>query len=84
MRLRPGVVAWQEVDDEIVGLDERSAQYFAVSKTGTCLWRELAEGATPERLVDLLVESYAIDETRAKQDVERFVASLRASDLLEE
>jgi Coenzyme PQQ synthesis protein D (PqqD) len=84
LRLRTGDLEWREIDDEIVLLDGRQATYLSTNGSGTLLWRALADGATREQLVSLLVDAYAIDERRATADADEFVALLASKGLLTE
>jgi hypothetical protein len=82
MRLRDEALAWTDVDDEIVALDETTAMYLAANEAGALLWRALAGGATRDELVDLLARSYALPPDRAAADTDAFVGSLRERGLL--
>jgi hypothetical protein len=80
--LREQDLDWREIDDEIVVLDVRDAMYLAVRGSGAVLWRLLANTTTRDGLVDALVETYDIDETRAAGDVDEFLATLNERGLL--
>ena len=76
LRLRTDDLDWRELEGEIVALDLREAEYFAVNRTGTLLWRAIAGGASRPELVALLVDEFGLTETAAAEDVERFVTDL--------
>ena len=57
---------------------------LTANKAGAVLWHELASGATREQLAAALTARFAIDETTAARDVDRFLADLSARDLIEE
>jgi len=80
--LRGPDLDWREIDDEIVALDTRDAIYLAVRGSGAVLWRLLADSTTRGGLVNALVETYGIDETRAGEDVDAFLATLNERGLL--
>ena len=80
--LRGPDLDWREIDDEIVALDTRDAIYLAVRGSGAVLWRLLADSTTRGGLVNALVETYGIDETRAGADVDAFLATLNERGLL--
>jgi hypothetical protein len=80
--LRQDNLDWREIGDEIVALDAEAAQYLAVQGSGALVWRMLAESTTRNGLVDALVESYAIESTRATADVDEFLATLERRGLL--
>lgn len=82
LRLRTDGLDWRELDEEIVALDLNQSEYFAVNKTGTVLWRELAGGATRRDLAEVLVTRFALSEEAAAADVDRFVENLERRRLL--
>ena len=84
MRLKVDAVEWREVEGEVVALDVGASEYVSANKAGAVLWHELASGATREQLAAALTARFAIDETTAARDVDRFLADLSARDLIEE
>lgn len=84
MQLRQSGMTWQEVGSEIVVLDLDGSVYLAVNGSGTVLWKRLTEACSQDALVELLVEQFGIDESRARNDVADFLKALRARDLLVE
>ena len=82
LRLRTEELSWRQIDDEIVALDGRACDYLAVNGSGALLWPLLVDGATPEQLVSVLVDSYGIDQSRAAADTEAFVSALSDQGLL--
>ena len=81
-KLRSEELEWKQIDDEIVALDARRAEYLSIEGSGTSLWHALLTGATRSELVDSLIARYGIDEERAGADVDVFVADLAAKGLL--
>lgn len=73
---------WRDIDDEIVALDAKGAEYLAVQGSGAVLWRLLANPTTRESLVQTLVETYDIDAATAGDDVDEFLATLSDRGLL--
>lgn len=82
MKLRTYELEWKQIDDEIVALDGRRAEYLAVEGSGVALWQTLHAGASREQLIGLLVSRYRIAPERAGADVDAFIAELTAKDLL--
>jgi hypothetical protein len=82
LRLEPDAVEWREVDGEIVALDRVAGEYFAVTGSGTLLWRQLVEGSTTDALAETLVARFALERDAALRDVERFVAALDSRGIL--
>ena len=83
LRIRPGVVEWRELEQEVVAVDTRRSLYMAVNRSGAILWPALLEGAEVNELVDRLMEAYGLDRTTAARDVDTFVQALENQDLLE-
>lgn len=57
---------------------------ITLNATGAFLWEALQSGQTEQELTEKLLESYDVDETRAAEDVARFVQLLRQHELLEQ
>jgi Coenzyme PQQ synthesis protein D (PqqD) len=84
MRLRRERMVSTEVEDGTVLLDLETSTYFVVAGTGTFLLSCLVEGATKERLAELLVEKYEVDLETAKADVAKFLNHLEELQMLEQ
>lgn len=84
LRLRTDALKWREIEDEVVAVDMRSSTYLSANESAVLLWRELSQGTTRERLVELLSETYSLDAEQAGRDVDSFLADLTAQGLLEE
>jgi hypothetical protein len=64
-------------DETGVILDVDSLQVFSLNETAMFLVEELQAGATSrERLVERLLQDFAVDEATAAADVDHFVAEL--------
>lgn len=83
LRLRADAVDWRLVEDQVVALDRGRSVYLAINQSGAALWPPIAEGATRQELVRVLLESFDVDPARATADVDAFVADLNERDLLE-
>lgn len=83
LHLRGDGLDWRDFEGEIVALDLREAEYFAVNRSGAVLWQAVAQGATRQQLTALIVERFGLSEHEAAADVERFVADLERRGLLE-
>ena len=82
-RLDPTAAQWRHVEGEILGLDLRTEEYFAIKGSGVPLWERLAEGATEEELAALLAERYGLPVGTARADVTTFVTDLRERGLVQ-
>lgn len=83
LRLRSQSVAWRVAGTQVVALDLERFEYLLLNHSGAELWRLLATGASVGELTELLVRRYGVGVATAETDVERFVASLDARQLLE-
>ena len=82
-RLRQDAI-WREADGEVIAIDERLTNYVSTNSAGALLWKQLADGATPDELADRLVSTYGIERERAERDVGAFLADLDAQGFLED
>jgi hypothetical protein len=82
LKLAEESLTWREVDDEIVVLDRRSWMYMGVNGAGVLLWKEIINGASPQRLVQCLCDEYGIDVELATRDVAAFIDMLNSNRLL--
>ncbi|MBJ7328393.1 MAG: PqqD family protein [Solirubrobacteraceae bacterium] len=83
LRLRTDRLVFEQTGDEVVVLDLRTSSYLAINHTGRTLWPHLQDGATQTELTAILVAHHGTSQEVASADVDAFVASLRALDLLE-
>ena len=82
LRLNEAAVSWQEVDGEIIALQHDSSEYLSTNGTGALIWKSLAEGASREHLIGLIVREFGVDRTRATEDTDAFLDTLCAHGLL--
>jgi coenzyme PQQ synthesis protein D (PqqD) len=82
LELRRDAVEWRRIEGEVIAIDLERAVYLGVNGSGAVLWELLAHGTTRALLVDRLVEEFALDEDRAEEDVDRFLAELERRELL--
>ena len=83
VRLRADRLEWRAVGDEIVALDVADSTYLAVGPVGAAMWPLLAEGATLDDLVALVLERFKVDAETARRDIRAFLDQLAARDLIE-
>jgi hypothetical protein len=83
LRLREDRLEWREVNGEVVVLDIADSVYLSVNKTGSVLWPALVRGATSDELIQILRDSFSIDEAAAERDVDAFVSELTTRGLID-
>ena len=69
--------------DGMVLLDADQDSYFQLNSTGAAIWRELDSPATPEELVDKLIQAYQIEEEPCFEEVTSLLQVLLKNGLLE-
>jgi len=84
LKLPDGALTWREVDGEIVVLDRRTWTYLGVNGSGVLLWTQIVKGTTRSLLVECLRDTYDLDTSVAKHDVEAFLGTLSSHNLLVE
>ena len=83
LTLRAEAVDWREVDGQVVVLDRAGSVYLAVNAAGAALWPAIVAGTTRAQLVQILLDTFGVEQARAERDVDAFLASLSERDLLE-
>lgn len=76
------MVEWREVEGEVVALHLEKLVYLGINRSGTALWPLLVSGASKDDLVARLRDEFGLAPEEAAQQVEAFVSSLSAHDLL--
>lgn len=69
----------------VVPVGDAAARFNGMIKlndTGVFLWRRLSEGADEDALCHALCAEYEVDEAQAREDIRRFVATLRGAQIL--
>jgi hypothetical protein len=83
VRLRDDVTS-RQFEGDVMVLDLRSNQYFAIGGSGSLIFEALRSGdQTEDDLVALLLARYRVDEPKARADVRAFVDRLGGSGLLQ-
>lgn len=88
MRIKDGFVLKEIAGSYIVvPLRERIESFSAVinlNETSALLWKSLSKDLSEDELVQILLDSYDVDKTKAIEDVHDFVIKLKNADLIEE
>jgi len=70
------------IDGEIVLLNHETGRYQGLSGAGPDIWDRIQEPTEPTEIVSALVEEYDVDRDRAANDVDRFLETLAAEQLI--
>lgn len=81
IKIAPGV-SWPAVDGEMALHDARDGCYHALNASGAAIWRAFAGGKSFAEIVADLAEVHRVPVETIRQDVDQFVASMRALGLL--
>ena len=87
LKLKEGFVMRKVAGETVVlptGDDLNLNMMINLNSTGAFLWEKLVEGADDNGLVAALLDTYDVDEPRARQSVVSFVSRLRENHFLEE
>ena len=76
-------VLFQEVDGGILVVDTNQEQYYDFNEVGGEIWAAIDGGKDTTEIVELLVRDYEIEPDLAASDVEKFVNSLLARELVQ-
>jgi hypothetical protein len=76
-------VAWQQIGDEAVLMSLAEGRVLGLNPVGALVW-SLVEERDEDGLVAAVVERFATEETRARQDVRGFLSLLRERRLVVE
>lgn len=71
------------MEDDVVALDLPTETYLGLNQSAAALWEVLADGASQDELIQLLIDRYAIDRLDAERDVGEFISALQARGMLE-
>lgn len=78
---QPGLLA-NAVDGETILMRLEPAVYYGLAGTAHHIWQLLAEPRSGRAICDQLVTKYDVDPETCQTDVERFLSTLAAEDLL--
>ena len=71
------------LDDEAVLLQSEAGMYYGMNEVATLLWERLEEPATVGALRDALLSEFDVDAAVAHRDLQRFLADVEATGLVE-
>ena len=80
--LIPEDVLTAHLAGEAVLLDLKTKQYYQLNATAARVWQGLEQALEPQRIVDKLMDEFAVDAVTAQREMERVIGDLRARGLL--
>jgi hypothetical protein len=70
------------VDDEAILLEQTTGKYYSLNQVGTRIWVLLEEYGQLEKIQELLLAEFEVEEEQLKEDLERLVSKLLENGLL--
>ena len=80
--LIPEDVLTAHLAGEAVLLDLKTKQYYQLNATAARVWQGLEQALEPQRIVDALMQEFAVDAATAQREMERVIGDLRARGLV--
>ncbi len=88
MKIQPNFMLREIAGSAVVVPVEEAAEHFhgmfTLNETSAFLWRHLEEETTEGALLTALLSEYEVDEETARQDIAKFLDSLRQAHVLAE
>lgn len=75
---------WTDLGGETIIFNTETGRYFTVNASGNLLWQACSRGDNEDQMIQALIEEFDTDLSSARNDVKRFLSSLRELKLLRE
>jgi hypothetical protein len=75
-------VLYQQLQGEVVLLNMASQRYYGLNEVGARMWELLLESGSVSTVADRLNQTYDIDPTTLRADLERLIEELRNAGLV--
>ena len=75
---------WREVDGKVVVLLISSGNFIELNKTGSTVWKFLAEGKTVDGIVSAMLETYNVAREELVSDVNAYIGQMVSRGLLQD
>ena len=83
MNLRiPDDVVFRVLGDEAVILNLATGNYFGLDCVGTRMWQLMSEHGSMEKVVEVLLVEYEVEESRLRRDVDIAIRQLKDKGLV--
>ncbi len=86
MRLKDGFILREVAGTYVVvaigGEAKKLNAMITLNETGAFLWEKLSAGSDEAGLLEAMLDEYDIDEATAKNDIAKFIETVKAEDLL--
>jgi predicted RND superfamily exporter protein len=78
----PDDVVFRILGDEAVILNLSSGVYFGLDDVGTRMWQLMSEHGSTDKVIELLLEEYEVEETQLRADLEKLIQQLSEKGLV--
>lgn len=76
-------VAWQSVEEEAVVIDLDARRVMGLNATGSFLWSRMDGKTSVASLSQAVAEAFAVEQERARADVEGFLVQMQQRGLVQ-
>lgn len=78
---RPDVIE-ETFDGEVTLVHLRTGIFYGMNATGSDLWRQIADGRTPETVARVLADAYGVSRATVEADIAPLIAELVEDEVL--
>ena len=78
----PDDVMFRILGDEAVILNLASGVYFGLDTVGTRMWQLMSEHGSTDKVVELLLEEYEVEEEHLRGDLDKLIEQLSEKGLV--
>jgi predicted RND superfamily exporter protein len=78
----PEDVMFRILGDEAVILNVASGVYFGLDEVGTRMWQLMSEYGSTEKVVEMMLNEYEVEEEQLRADLEKLIKQLSEKELV--
>jgi len=78
----PEDVMFRILGDEAVILNVASGVYFGLDNVGTRMWQLISEHGTRDKVIEVMLEEYDVEEAQLRTDLEKLIQQLSEKGLV--
>ena len=75
-------VVFRILGDEAVILNLASGVYFGLDSVGTRMWQLISEHGSMDKVVEVLLDEYEVEETKLRSDLDQLIRQLSEKGLV--
>ncbi|MCX8129198.1 MAG: PqqD family protein [Clostridia bacterium] len=70
------------LDDEMAILNQKNGKYFSLNKTGIRIFELLQECGETEKVINIMLDEYSIDESLLRRDFDNIMSQMLKAELV--